>query len=712
MRQRLRVQLLVEGVTWGIGIAIVLTAVSIAIDRTMRPDTTVRTILLVVSGLTLAYFAFQHLQAPLTIKLDDLDLAELLERRQQGLGQRLTTVLQLPRLLEQDPSASPSMIQAAVRDDFEALQTIDLHATFDSDRRRNVWVLLVTLVSLTLAFWALNPSIVNLWARRWFAGVNIRWPQKTYLSITGLGDADRLRVPGGEAVTIQVETSADFSSVDGGWKLTGRGEPLFIEIPTRPTSDQPDSVSIRIELADGSQRVGNFTRFSAGQFRYELPPLSKPAEITITGGDDWFGPVKVEPIQRPGVDSLTIVAHTPGKSEQDTFRADDAERQLLFLPTTQLELTLKATQPLASARATVSGTDKRIELDRIDDETYLMKWETKEAVTFEYELTSQSGGLASKPYFLTIGILNDRPPRLTLRSSGVGRRITPVARIPLNIRAMDDFGVAKLALELELAKSVEQKIETTNHAPVEENFAESGQKLSGDIERDTTLELAEFKLVPGAGVRIRSTASDACVLGTQSAESRWLSFQVVSADELFYDILTRQREQRAKLVKALEVSKGQLDSLRKLNSTAEANAIVRVHQGVARQVWQVAGQLNASLQEMTLNDLGNPTARQLLEKGIIKPLFEMHTTTMTEIRTKLEALAADSSLSEEHREAATTAQTQGVEQLQRILDQMSQWESFVDVVNQLRQIITSEEQIRETTEKSQKEQIKGVFDDE
>ena len=240
----------------------------------------------------------------------------------------------------------------------------------------------------------------------------------------------------------------------------------------------------------------------------------------------------------------------------------------------------------------------------------------------------------------------------------------------------------------------------------------SGQKLSGDVERDTTLELAEHKLSPGAAVRIRATADDACVLGTQSAESRWLSFQVVSADELFYDILTRQREQRAKLAKALEMSKAQLDALRKLESTAEANTMLRTHQAIARQVWQIAGQLNATLQEMTLNDLGNPTARQLLETSIIKPLFNLHATTMTDIRLKYEALAADSSLSEEHREAASTAQTTGVEQIQRIMDQMSQWESFVDVVNQLRNIISSEEQIRDTTEKTQKEQIKGVFDDE
>src|SRR6185312_3304703 len=110
---------------------------------------------------------------------------------------------------------------------------------------------------------------------------------------------------------------------------------------------------------------------------------------------------------------------------------------------------------------------------------------------------------------------------------------------------------------------------------------------------------------------------------------RWLAFQVVSAEELFYEILTRQREQRGKFAKALESSKGQLDTLRRLAAPAEATPLVRVHQAVARQVWQVAGQLNGTLQEMTLNELGSGAARDLLDKSIIKPLYELHETPLS-----------------------------------------------------------------------------------
>ena len=432
--------------------------------------------------------------------------------------------------------------------------------------------------------------------------------------MVGLEDANKLQVPRGEAFLLQVDSQPEFTSFLGYWKLSGRGEPLLIEGRDRPTSANPDSVSLMLRMSDGSQRQGTFTNFSAGQFRYELPPLFDPAEATIAGGDDWFGPLKIEPIDRPAVEELTITAQTPGRSEPEVYHAADAEKQLLFLTGTRLQLQLRTTHPLITASAALSGSDQKLPLNKRADRVYEFEWEMKDAVTFEIQMHGESG-LDSKPYFLTFGILNDRPPRLTLRSSGVGRRITPVARIPLHVRAIDDFGVAELALDLEETHLVDSKPVSTAKSPLKEKFeASDAVKLPLDVGREPTIGITEYSLNPGTTVRIRGKATDACVLGVQTAESRWLSFQVVTPDELFYEILTRQREQRTRFAKALETAKGQLDELVKIATPAEAGQIVRTHQAMARQVWQVAGQLDATLMEMTLNDLGTETAgRDLLQ---------------------------------------------------------------------------------------------------
>jgi hypothetical protein len=710
VRGRLKTQLIIEGLAWALGTAVGLATLSLICDRLIKPDLTVRITLLAVAFGAIVYVAIRRLYQPVTLRLDDLDLAELLERRQRGIGQRLANVLLLPQLQQQDSSASPAMIQAAVREDFAVLETVDLQKSFNEDRRRNVWLLLLGLIVPVGLFCFANPATASLWARRWFAGAEIRWPQQTYLSVSGLEDADRLRVPRGEAYLLQVDAQPEFTEADGYWKINGRGTPLVIEGRQRPVSTIPESVTLKLTLADRSQRQGTFTHYSAGQFRYELPPLFDSAEITVAGGDDWFGPLIIEPIDRPSVDGLTITARTPGRTEPEIYHSEDAQKQLLFLPATQLELAVQSDQVLASAAVSVSGTETNQPLQRRPDGQYLLTWEMKEPVTFEFQLMGESG-LASKPYFLTLGILNDRPPRLTLRSSGIGRRITPVAKIPLHLRAIDDFGVAELSLELEETHIVESKPITASHSPLKEKFeASDSTRFPLDVNREPMLEIEEFSLNPGTAVRIRGRASDACVLGVQTAESRWLSFQVVTPEELFYEILTRQREQRSRFAKALEAAKNQRDALVKMASTGEVSAIVRSHQGITRQVWQIAGQLDATLQEMTLNDLGTSAGRELLQTSVIQPLRDLHDRPLAELLKKLSSVVAGESIDDDRREVAIEAQTETVQLMQRILDQMSQWESFVDVVNQLRHVIDSQNKIRDSTEEMQKTQIKDVFD--
>ena len=711
VRSRLRGQLIVEGIAWALGAAVTLAALSLICDRFIRPDLTVRISLLLVATAFLVYVAIRRLYRPFSLRLDDLDLAELLERRRPGIGQQLTNVLLLPQLEKQDPSASPAMIRAAVRDDFSALERVDLQTTFDDRRRRNIWMALVSLTVPVVIFCLANPAMASLWVRRWFAGAEIRWPQRTYLSVTGLGDGDRIRIPRGEAHLLQVDAQPAFSQVNGFWQLGGRGEPLLIEGRERPHSTTPDSVLLKLVHADGSSRQGTFSHYSDGQFRYELPPLFESAEITVTGGDDWFGPLKIEPIDRPAVGKLTIDALTPGRSEPESIRADDAQRQLLFLPGTQLDMSLQSSQPLKSAMAVLSGTETKLQLHHVSGNDYTLKHELKEPVTFEFQLQGESG-LDSKPYFLTFGILNDRPPRLTLRSTGVGRRITPVARIPLHLRAIDDFGVADISLELEETHVADAKPVTATHSLMKEHFESvEGNRQPLDVGREPVVGIGEYSLSPGTTVRIRGRASDACVLGVQSAESRWLAFQVVTPDELFYEILSRQREQRARFSKALDVAKSQVDALSKMAGPVDAGLIVRAHQAMTRQVWQVAGQLDATHLEMTLNDLGTPAGRDLLQTSVIQPVRDLHDRPLAELLKKLSSMVVGDKIDEDRREASIEAQTETVQLMQQILDRMSQWESFVDVVNQLRHVINSETKIWESTEQMQKKQIKDVFDE-
>ncbi|HJT36555.1 MAG TPA: hypothetical protein VJ783_31320 [Pirellulales bacterium] len=710
VRRRVRARLLLAGTAWTWAAVFLFCAASLALDWLLRLSLPVRMTLLAVGAVGVAWVAWRHLLSPLLFRLDDLDLAAILDRRVPGVGQRVAAVLQLPGLLESRILASPSMVQAAVLEHAQALEQADLWSAFDRRAHRRQWLLLIATALAAGGFYYACPEAAAIWERRWFLASHERWPQHTYLSVVGLGDDGRLLVARGESLPLEVTAQPQFSGRSGAWKLGGRGETLLIPSLGTPTSRLPEQVSIRYEAASGFSRVGNFTHYGGSEFRYEIPQVVEPLDVSVTGGDDWFGPIRVEPIDRPTVSSLVVLARRPGSDEAQQHTPEGADAQLLFLPDTKLELQLVSSVPLAAA--TLSAKEgSPPPLERRDDTHYLARWTMREPQTLEISLISSEGNLESKPYYLSIGLLIDRPPRVLARSSGVGRRVTPQARIPLALHASDDFGLTSLTAEIEATVPKEEKPETKLHKVSLELPPSVPENPPTDFEIQPMIGLTEYSVAPGTIVKLRGAAVDNCAQGSQTGASRWLTFQVVTPEELFYEILMRQRAQRAKFAAALETAKSQTEPLAGLPTAEVAFALVRKHQVIARQIWQVANALDATLQEMALNELGSVQARELLKTKVIEAIRQLHGAEMVELRSALEAVAADPAGADQSLTAAREQQQAVVDQMAKILEQMSQWENFVDVLNQLKSIIKLEGGVLEATEQEKKKRTQELFDD-
>jgi hypothetical protein len=713
LRGTIRWHLLTGGLLRVVVLALGLAAASLLLDRLLRMETSSRVALALLGAAAVSAAVWRWVVVPLRLRLDDLDLAELVERRRRGLGQRIIDVLQLPDLLGTPEFASPTLVWAAVRDHAQELDRVDLESLVDWRRNTRLTALLCYLLAVPVVFAFLWPQAADIWARRWLLAQNVRWPQKTYLALDGLGDGDRLLTPRGEGLVLQLNSQPAFSPVDGGWRLAGRGEPLVVESAEAPQPRIPEQVSLVYWSADGRTKQVMFTRFEGPNFRYELPPLVDPIEVMISGGDDWFGPVRIEPIDRPAVADLKLVARLPGATADEIHTVGNADEPLVFLPETRLELRLSATEPLASAEMMTKDEPPQ-PLTRNEQNSegkeFRIAWNMKESQTLELRLVSAASGLASKPYFLTIGLLYDREPRLTLRSAGVGKRVTPQARIPLAIHAADDFGLADLGLEIEKTDLAGEKPVTTNKRVDLEKYGDDAP-LPPAIDREVELKVAEQELAAGNAMRLRASSADRCALGRHTGSSRWLTFQIVTPDELFYEILMRQREQRAKFAAVVVQAQAQAEAMSKLAALDGVRPLVRAHQAIARGVSQVASRLEVSLREMTLNELSNPTARQLLADNVIAPLRELHTGPLAALGGRLERMAAGEAIDGAERDAALESQQEIVKSMQRILERMSQWESFIDVVNQLRHIIERQTVLKKGTEEAQKKQTDSLFDE-
>lgn len=713
LRRRLRLQMALEFVLEAAAALVGLAAVLVLLDWWFRLGLLSRLVLLMFTVLgVIPYFAFQAVRRWQSARLDDLSLAVTLDRFRPGTGGRVADVLQLPDLLDEPPeSVSPAMVRLAVRHASEALAASDWATLWNRGRTaQRSMALLVALLVPTL-FAILAPEAARLSLARWLQGSTERWPQRTYLSITGLGDRKRLVAPRDESFALEVRS--DLPAVEkgkGGWLVKGRGERLLLrKRPAAPAA--PNAVRIRERTPSGAVRDVVMVATGPTVFRHELPPSSTMTTFELTGGDDWLGPVKVERVDRPSLASTRFRVREPGTAA-NTFRdVEDSLQHPVFLPDTEIELTLVGSEPIADARLTVHpGAPPKLE--RSDSRSFVARWTLREAMTLEVQLTSQATGLTSKPAFLSIGLMRDREPRVTLRALGVGAHVTPVATIPLSVAATDDRGLASVRLQLERTSTVGDKDETkTTKKTVPLPLATDAGRAVLDHQARHDVELQAEPPAVGTILRYVAEAEDKCARGAQVGRSAALQMQVVPPDELFYEILMRQRAERAKFVTVLEAEEKRVPSLAGAPTPDAFAGVMRGLNTGSRQLDLIAGRIADTLQEMKLNQVGSPKSHRLLQEGVIDPIRALNTGPVTELRGVLQALAGTAPKAGANAEQARRLHADVVARMKVILDQMSQWESFVDVVNQVAEVIKMQKNVLQAAEKARESRTQEVFDE-
>ena len=88
----------------------------------------------------------------------------------------------------------------------------------------------------------------------------------------------------------------------------------------------------------------------------------------------------------------------------------------------------------------------------------------------------------------------------------------------------------------------------------------------------------------------------------------------------------------------------------------------------------------------------------------------MNSGPVNELRGVLQSLSGTGSKLDVNPEAARRLHASVVIGMKNILEQMSQWESFVDVVNQVAEVIKMQHNVLEAAEKARESRTQEVFD--
>lgn len=676
-------------------------------------------------------------------------------------------VASVARVLEGNAGDSP-LVRRAIANGDKHLASVPINEAVSGRHLvKNVGSSIAVLI-VPIAILLAAPSVSRVWAARWIGGDDVAYPRSTSIEVVGL-DNGVLRVPRGEPARVSVRVTDKSQPTQVVWmRLQPSGsDRITSTLDAYGTSEGATAVSAvpsdGVE-ASGIETPSTDATTSVGDFRGDLPPLGDTTPASVWGGDARPVRFSIEPVDRPQVIALDLAAKHPQEDAARTFDLT-SETDVRLLKDTEATLTVRSTVPVEP----VFETNAAIDIARVDDQTFEISWVHSEPTAIRIALTSIESRLESFPRTAPIGLLPDRAPSVTLRHSGVRLRVSKMATIPLSVTARDDFGIAsvtlngeavRLQLEGEVASGEERgssdpsdtgelnEAETKNKEQAasddvdsdttsesESPTADTGDnakpkplpKGTGDItlyaaagsselriDREHRLELTSLQLKPGDVVKVTAIALDKAYGGANERKSRTITFRVVKEDDLFREILLRLQQLRSRLRKATDAA----DELRTDLMTAElpkaASSMARRHQVGRREVGAVATQIKSSVIEMQLNNLGGEDAEEmneLIDRTVVRPLDRLLAGAMDRQRGTLGELAKSRGVQlETDRQEAVTRQQEIVDSLNEVLKNMNQWDSFVDVVNQLNAVIGLEKKVRTKTDELRTGESGAVLD--
>ena len=149
------------------------------------------------------------------------------------------------------------------------------------------------------------------------------------------------------------------------------------------------------------------------------------------------------------------------------------------------------------------------------------------------------------------------------------------------------------------------------------------------------------------------------------------------------------------------------EQLTTLSTADAALQLARRHRAMQREVVRINTSLSETLVEMRLNALSTDEAYELLEKNVLAPLKALNEELLNPQKDSLDALKPEDSKALAD---AGERQDKIVARMSEILKQMGQWDSFVDVLNQLNEIIKLQDQAQQGTSVLKKQETEGVFE--
>ncbi len=731
----------IRAYVWADGLAVVLALVaggfwvSLALDWVFEPPRPLRIAALVVGAAALVYVIVRFLLLRLWVRLADRNMALLVERRFGQFRDSLMTAVEMSERPDHAERFNVDMLAHTHRAALARAAQVDLGEIFNAGPLARHLSLAVGLVVMMLVFALAASNAFGVWARRSLQLSDELWPRQTRLVVEGFDEHRQAKIARGSDWSLLVKADA----------ALGRAIPEIVEV--------------RYTTSDGARGRENMSRegiVAPGQapsqnYSHTFKGVLAALDFYVRGGDDRQGPYHLEVVDSPTISHITLHCEYPAYMHRAP--RDLPVAGLMQVPRgAEITIHCEANKPLVS-----------VEINDVVDEN--------SPTVHQLELAQERGGPQTKFQFslprldgdktllfalhdadgirsreavrLAIGAIPDEPPQVNVRLKGIGTAITPAARLPAAGEVSDDYGVSRIwfdyhiddkpAVQQPLAAPVDgqEKLAVADMLEVRELQLQPKQKLHWAVQAADTLALEggpnvgssqRYVLDVVAPEQLRSMLETRELMLRRRFET--IVEELTETRNLLAGIATgttdnpgedgaQKRPPKAAVEPGETAESGDAGRRGNVSQAVQVERVLQNSQRSSHETMQVALAFDEIREEMVNNRVDTQELITRLKDGVADPLKRVVEVMFPKWEDQLKQLSsqlADTQTAPAARAAAVGQVDAILVEMKAVLDKMMELETFNEVLDMLRQIISAQEKVNAETKQKQKQKLRDLVE--
>jgi len=732
-----------------------------------------RAVVLAIVAAGLAYILFHWVFRRAFVPLANRSMAVLLERRFGMFRDSLVTSVELTERPDHAETFDASMLAHTSQEALSDVDRVRLGAVFNfRPLARSVFGAAI-LLGTVVVFYAQNQQALAVWVHRAYLLRDEAWPRSALIEVVGvelLGPEDApqaatevplipfrdgsLKVAKGSNLRLKVRAA-----------LKAKVVPQTCTIHYRTADGQRGRVTMN--------RMKR-SRDEYQQYTFSGKPLQgilTTVQFDVVGYDYRVRDFTIQVVDSPAIVGVDLDCKFPGYMV-DEKAGSWLPRTVAWTSSTQLprgtEVTIRAhtNKPLKRVDLYLLDTQETRRLDEFsptDPQQFVFPAGRLDAnLTLDVTLFDTDDVVTERPYRIFITAIPDEAPRVDVRLRGIGTAVTPDVMIPARGTISDDYGVDKSWFDMILTRATVAENEQKDEPLVREFPLAKGGQVEAEVDfRALRSQANKVELRPKDKLTLAIRAADKCGWGegpnvgsgdryqldvvTPETLLAMLEAREIGLRRRFEQIVQEMTQARDLLIRVQAPSQsegvepGDVDrpgrepgdkavDERKAAERAQSLRVLRVQQTLqqtrksAQELLGVAAGFHDIREELINNRVDTEDRKKRLKELIADPMQLIGQTMFPELERReevlekllLDDLAAkkyDLGSGQQETAAAVTQANDVLAEMEKILQQMLDLETFNELLDIVRQLMDEQQRVMGETQKAHNELQKNLLRD-